>query len=243
MAEPRLTTTARGTLVAAAVSGVLYGLGAMLPQVDGPDVETATASQIRAFLAENDSSIRIAAAGAVVAMVLILVFTVSVARLIRLREPGSPLADLVVAGGVLVAIWHWVVVAASWSTLVQRLDGTDLATVDDATLRGWYGLSNFGHLFGDLGMVGMVAVVGGGSLAALRTGILGRWLAWLGLVVSGCGLLGTLAVVLALHGPSNIWLVAIFGWFIWVLASGVTCGLRARKERKTGAATVAVDAI
>jgi hypothetical protein len=224
-------TAARGALVAAAVSGVLYAAGAFVPQVDGPPVETATADQIRTFLSDNDTAIRVAAAGSALAMVLILVFTVSLARLIRLREPGSAFADLVLGGGILVALWHWVMVAGTSSTLVQELDGTDLATVDDATLRGWYGLTNFAHLFGDLGMIGMVAVVGGASVAALRSGLVARWTAWLGLVITTCGLLGTLGITLAASALSNFWFGGIFGWFLWILVVGLTCARRAMRSR------------
>ena len=172
----------RGALLAAAISGLLYVLLVFVPQVDGPPVETASADQIRSFLADNDTGLRASATAGALAIALVLVFTVSLARLIRSRSAGSPLADLVVAGGALVALWHWLVVAGASLTLVQTLDGTDLATVDDATLRGWYGLTNFTHLFADLGMVAMATVMAATSMAALRTGIFPRWLGWLGLV-------------------------------------------------------------
>ena len=237
------STAARGALVAAAVSGVLYAAGAFLSQMSGPPVETATADQIRSFLADNDTTIRVTAAGSTVAMVLVMVFTVSLARLIRLREPGSAVADLVVGGGVLVALWHWVVVAGTSSTLVQALDGTDLATVNDATLRGWYGLTNFTHLFGDLGMIGMVVVVGGASISAVRTGLFARWTAWLGLFIAACGLLGTLGITLAVPSLSNVWFGGIFGWFLWIFIVGVTCGRRAIRSRALDVApAVSVDA-
>ena len=107
-----------------------------VPQVDGPPVETASADQIRSFLTLNNTSgLRASATAGALAIPLILIFTVSLARLIRSRSAGSPLADLVVGGGVLVAVWHWLVVAVASTTLVQALDGTRLATVDDATLR------------------------------------------------------------------------------------------------------------
>ena len=39
--------SSRGALLAILISGILYGLVAFVPQVDGPPVETATAAQIR----------------------------------------------------------------------------------------------------------------------------------------------------------------------------------------------------
>jgi hypothetical protein len=218
----------RGALLAAAISGAVYFLIAFVPQLDSPPVETATAAQIRSFLTEHDSGVRILATAGMLAMPLVLVFTVSLARLIRGRSPRSPLADLVVGGGVLVAVWHWLVVAGTSTTLVQALDGTDLATVDDATLRGWYGLSNLTHIFADLGMVAIATVMAATSIAALRTRLFARWLGWLGLILATGGAIGTIGITTASSPLANIWFLGIFGWWLWALIVAVTCGLRLR---------------
>jgi hypothetical protein len=204
-----------------------------VPQVDGPPVETASADQIRSFLANNDTGIRASATAGALAMALVLVFAVSLARLIRRRSGGSPLADLVVVGGALVALWHWLVVAGTSLTLVQTLDGTDLASVDDATLRGWYGLTNLTHLFADLGMIPMAMVMAATSLSALRTGLFARWLAWLGLVFAVGGAIGTVGITIASNPLSNVWFVGIFGWWAWALMLAVTCGLRLRSRAES----------
>ena len=224
------TSGERGTLLAAAISGVLYVLFVFVPQVDGPPVETASADQIRSFLAGNGSGLRGIATASAVAIPLILVFTVSLARLIRSRSQGSPLADLVVGGGVLVAMWHWLVVAVTSTTLVQALDDTKLTTVNDATLRGWYGLQNFSHLFADLGMAAMATVMAATSIAALRTRLFPRWLGWLGLIFATGGAVGTLGITMAWRPLSNVWLLGIFGWWIWSLTIAATCGLKLRRS-------------
>ena len=230
----------RGPLLATAISGLLYVLLVFVPQVDGPPVETASADQIRSFLADHDTGLRASATAGALAIALVLVFTVSLARLIRSRSAGSALADLVVGGGVLVALWHWLVVAGDSLTLVQTLDGTNLATVDDATLRGWYGLSNFTHLFADLGMVAMATVMAATSIAALRTGLFPRWQGWLGLVLAAGGAIGTVGITIAWGPLSNVWFVGIFGWWVWTLMLAVTCGLRLRPRtrRATSDATL-----
>jgi hypothetical protein len=77
----------RDALLAAAVSGILYFiLGWVIPP-DGPPVETASAAQIRVFLAEHHSMLRLGALVGAVAIPTVLVFTVSLARLIRSRLP------------------------------------------------------------------------------------------------------------------------------------------------------------
>ena len=222
----------RGTLLAAAISGGLYFLGAFVPQVDGPPVETAGADQIRSFLAAHDSGLRVLAAAGALAIPLVLVFTTSLARLIRAQLPGSQLADLVVGGGVLVAVWHWVVIAGTSTTLVQALDGYDLARVDDATLRGWYGLSNFTHLFADLGMAGIATVMAAASIAILRTHLVARWVGWLGVICAAGGLLGTLGIATAWVPLADIWFLGLFGWWLWILIVAVSCALRLRHARR-----------
>lgn len=222
-------------LIAAAISGILYFLGAFVPQNDGPPVETAGADQIRSFLAAHDAGIRVGAAAAALAIPLILVFTTSLARLIRAQIPGSQLADLVVAGGVLVAVWHWLVMAGTSMTLVQRLDGYDLARVDDATLRGWYGISNFAHVFADLGMAGIATVMGAASIAILRTRFVARWLGWLGIVLAAAGAIGTIGVMIAWGPLANFWFAGIFGWWFWLLAVAIGCAVRLRRSRRQAA--------
>lgn len=220
----------RSTLLAAAISGLLYFFVALVPQVDGPDVETATADQIRAFLSTHDGSLRTLAVANALAIALVVVFSTSVARLIRSRDDRSQLADLVVAGGILVAVWHWIVVAGTAMTVVQALDGTDLASVDDATLVGWYGISNFTHLFADLGMLGIATVMASASVAIVRTGLLARWVGWLGIVLAAGGALGTLGITSAWVPLADVWFVGIFGWWAWVLIVAVGCGVRARRH-------------
>lgn len=231
----------RGALLAVAISGLLYVLGVFVPQVDGPPVETASADQIRSFLADNDTGLRASATAGAIAIALVLVFTVSLARLIRRRSPGSPLADLVVVGGAGVALWHWLVVAGASLTLVQTLDGTDLATVDDATLRSWYGLTNFTHFFADLGMVAMATVMAATSIAALRTGLFSRWLGWLGLVLATGGAIGTIGITLAWGPLSNVWFVGLFGWWVWALMLAVTCALRLRSSARRATSDAALS--
>ena len=220
----------RGALRAAAISGALYVVVAFAPQVDGPPVESASAAQIRTFLDAHGAEMRVLATAMALAIPLVLVFTASLARLIRSRAAGSALADLVVGGGVLVAVWHWVVVAGNSTTLVQSLDGTDLATVDDTTLRGWYGLSNFTHILADLGMPAIALVMAAASIAALRTGLLARWMGWFGLILAAGGAVGTIGITVAWKPLAGVWFIGIFGWWIWTLMIAITCGLGLRRS-------------
>ena len=224
-------------------SGLAYAVGALAaPQVDGPPVETATATQIRGFLGANDTALRASALGTVAAAVLATVFAAALAALVRRRLTGSAYPELILAGGVLIAVWHWVTAAVTGTTLVQSLDGTDLAAVDDATLRSWYAAGNIAHLFGDFSMIGIGITMGTASLAALRIRFVPRWIAIVGLVAAACGLLGMAGLAVAWLPLADVWFGGIFGWFAWVLAVSVAIGLRLVRERRRAPVTEPLQA-
>jgi hypothetical protein len=225
-------TAEHGVLLAGAISGIFYFVVAWARPPDGPGVETATAAEIRAFLSENGTALRLGALVGALAIPTVLVFTVCVARLVRRRLPGSVLADLITAGGVLIAVLHWLVAATAGMTLVQALDGTDLATVDDATLRSWYGLANLSHFLFDLGLAPVALVMVASSVAGLRAGFLPRWLSWLGLAFGTAGALGTAGVAIAWKPLALPWFGGLAGWVLWTLLVGVTLGLRWRRLRR-----------
>jgi hypothetical protein len=225
----------RGALLAAAVTGIAYFLLGLVTPPDGPPVETATAAQIRAFLVDNSAALRIGALVGTLAIPTVLVFTAALARLVRTRLPGSMHGDLIIAGGVLVAALHWLVAATASMTLVQDLDGTDLTTVDDTILRGWYGLTNLSHFLFDLGMAPIVLVMVAFSIAALRTGLVPRWLCWLGLAVGTAGALGTAGLTVAWKPLALPWFGGLFGWMLWTLMVGLVLGLRRYRMSRNSA--------
>jgi uncharacterized protein DUF4386 len=222
----------RGALLAAAISGILYFiLGWVIPP-DGPPVETASAAQIRVFLAENHSVLRLGALVGAMAIPTMLVFTVSLARLLRSRLPGSMPPELITGGGILIAALHWLLAGTASMTLVQVLDGTDLAAVDDTTLQGWYGLANQTHFLFDLGMAAIALVMLAFSIAALRVGLLPRWLCWLGLAFGASGAVGTAGVAVAWKPLAWAWFGGFYGWVLWTLMLGLVLGLRWRQVRR-----------
>jgi hypothetical protein len=227
--------TDRGARLAAAGSAAVFLLLAGIGGTPtGPPVETATAAQIRAYLEQNDTSIRAAALGTALLVPTLLVFTAALARLVRNRLPGSLLADLVIGAGVLVVLRLWLSGAADAMTLVQRLDRTDLSDVDDATLRGWYGTTNFMHFFSDLWAAPIAVLVVAFSLAALRGRLVARWLAWAGLVVGASAAVGTVGVAVASRTLAWGWFGGLFGWVVWTVAVGAALGIRAVRTRRAG---------
>ena len=77
-----------------------------------------TAAQIRVFLGEHHAALRLGALAGAAAIPIVLVFTVSLARLVRSRQPGSMLPELITGGGILIAALHWLLAATASMTLV-----------------------------------------------------------------------------------------------------------------------------
>jgi hypothetical protein len=222
-------------LTAALAALAFLGVSLAGSPVQGPPVETATAAQIRDHLTRNAGAVRLEAVGTALVVPTLLVFAAALACLVRNRLPASPLADVVLGAGVLVVLRLWLSGAVDTVTMVQQLDGTDLADVDDDVLRGWYGATGLLHFFSDLWLVCVAAMVAAFSLAALRAAIVPRWLAWLGLAVAASGAVGTAGVAVASQPVSTAWFGGIFGWVVWTVAVGIALGVRWVRVRRAPA--------
>jgi hypothetical protein len=102
--------------------------------------------------------------------------------------------------------------------------------VDDAMLRGWYGLNGVLHLLGDLQMGLIAVVVGAFAIAALRGRLLPRWLAWAGVAITGAAVLGTAGVTLGWDPLYGFWFGGQYGWVLWYPAAGIALALRGRRR-------------
>jgi hypothetical protein len=228
--EPR---TARGAALTTAIAGPLFLLLAFAMPADGPPVATATAAQIRAYALEQATALRIGTLAGVASVVVVLVLTAAFAQVVRAALPDSMLADLGAGAGYLLAgALLLTITAAAVPTLLPGLIGTELSGVDDAVLRGWYGINGFLHLLGDLQMGLIAVVVGTSALAAVRGRFLPRWLAWLGVAIAAAAALGTAGVTLGWEPLYGFWFGGQYGWVLWYPAAGIALGLRERRRSR-----------
>ncbi len=237
--HPNVPLAAPGTsgdglaALVAAISGLLLLATSFVQPPDGPTVGSATAAQVRAFATDNDTALRAAATAGIIAFVLVVVFTAALARIVRARLPGSILASLVAAGGILVGMMLWLNTAAtSMTVLLPDLIDTELARVDDTTVLSWYGLTGFTHFLGDLVMAPIALTMSAFSIAALAGGLLPRWLAWLGLAFAASGVVGTVGITTGSGVLYAFWFGGLFGWALWILLVSITEGLRWRRTRR-----------
>ncbi|MGK5683522.1 hypothetical protein [Actinoplanes sp. URMC 104] len=219
----------RRPCLAAAVSGILFFLGAWLVPAEGPSPATATAAQIRDHVAANDVALRVGAAAELAGVVLFVVFVAAVAQLIRNRRPASLLAGLFLAGGLLLAV-HYLLMAVvdGMLRLLPGLIGVRLDEIDDATLRGWYALGGVTHFLGDLAMAPTALVLAAAALAAF----LPRWLTWATALVAASAVIGTVGIVTAWSALYPFWFGGQFGWALWIVTVAVVCAVRARRLRR-----------
>ncbi|HEY7274218.1 MAG TPA: hypothetical protein VH502_15915 [Actinoplanes sp.] len=227
----RKPRTARGAALTAAVAGPLFLLLGFAMPADGPPVGTATAAQIRVYALGQGTALRIGTLAGVAAVVVLLMLTAAFAQVVRSALPESMLADLGAgAGYVLAGAYLLTITAAAVPTLLPGLIGTELSAVDDAVLRGWYGLNGVLHLVGDLQMGLMAVVVGTFTIAALRGRLLPRWLSWLGAAITVSAIIGTVGVTLGWGPLYGFWFGGQFGWVLWYPAAGIALGLRERRR-------------
>ncbi len=123
-------------------------------------------------------------------------------RLRAAEGPGGRLTDVALGGGILAAVGLSTgAIALAAVSAGQSFGGTPLNTADVARFIPSIG---FGMILIP-GMFGAIALIDAVSIVIWRTGILPRWLAWLGFV---CGVLLLFGVVFLPVIALPVWLVA-----------------------------------
>jgi hypothetical protein len=232
--RPDQPAPGRGALAATGFAGLVFWITGLFSFPDGPPMATATAQQVRDHVTAQGTAMQVSALAGMVSLAAALVFVAALVRQVRDRLPASLLAEVVLASGLLVITYQWLVITAeALPRLLPNLIDSDLASVDDATLQGWYGMTSFTHFLGDLAVVPMIVLMGTYSLAARRGGLLPRWLTWAGLGLAGAGVLGIVGILAEVDVLYPFWFAALFGYFLWTLAVSVTCLVRLRHSGST----------
>jgi hypothetical protein len=124
-------------------------------------------------------------------------------RLRRAEGPDGRLANVALGGGVLLVALLWVGAAALAAIPAgQSLGGA--TAVSNADLARYLPSIGFGSIL-LFGMFGAIAMIDATSVVIMRTGVLPRWLAWLGFV---CGVVLLFGVVFLPVIALPIWLIA-----------------------------------
>jgi hypothetical protein len=194
------------TPVAGIAAGVtfIFGLAAAAnsPDSDDPD------AKILSWYADHGHRIGVIIGAFVLAFcgLFILWFASGLRQRLRLAEgPEGRLANVALGGGVLCVAMLWVGGAALAAVPAgESIGGAPLSNADVAR---FFPSLGFGSIL-IFSMFGAIALIDATSVVIMRTGVLPRWLAWLGFV---CG-------VALLFGVAFLPVIALP---IWLIASGI----------------------
>ena len=180
----------------------IFGLAAT---ADSPDNSDSNA-KIIAWYADHGHRIGIIIGAFILAFcgLFLLWFASGLRQRLRLAEgPEGRLANVALGGGVLLVALLWVGAAALAAIPAQQSFGGGPA-LSDADLGRFLPSVGFGSIL-LFGMFGAIALIDATSIVIMRTGVLPRWLGWLGFV---CGVVLLFGVVFLPVIALPIWLIA-----------------------------------
>lgn len=223
-------------LLVVAVAALAVAVAGFVSPPDGADLTSADASGVRRWFADNAAGLHAAGVGTTVAAIGLIVVAAGVAALVRRHLAGSMLPELMVAGSVGTAFVLLVDLAAgSVGLLLPGLVGSSPGDVDDAVVVGWVAVAGVTHLLSDLQVAFLAVTILAGSLAALRLGLVNRWLCYAGLVVGVAAVLGTASILLGVSALYPFWFVAVFGLYASMLVLSVSAFLARRRTARLSA--------
>jgi hypothetical protein len=194
------------TPVAGIAAGLtfIFGLAAAANSPDSDDSD----AKILSWYADHGHRIGVIIGAFILAFcgLFILWFASGLRQRLRLAEgPEGRLANVALGGGVLCAAMLWVGGAALAAVPAgESIGGSPLSNADVAR---FFPSLGFGSIL-IFSMFGAIALIDATSVVIMRTGVLPRWLAWLGFV---CG-------VTLLFGVAFLPVIALP---IWLIASGI----------------------
>jgi hypothetical protein len=195
---------------------------------NGPDNDDSNA-KIVAWYADHGHRVGVIVGAFILAFfgLFLLWFTAGVRERLRAAEgPGGRLGDVALGGGILcvAAIWVGAAALAAIPAGVSLGGSPDLTNADLARFLPSVG---FGAIL-LFGMFGAIALIDAVSIVIWRTGVLPRWLAWLGFA---CGVILLFGVVFLPMIALPIWLIATS---IVLLRTGSTATEPAAPATPTG---------
>jgi hypothetical protein len=212
----------------AAACGLLYPLGIVIgdDNINGageaPDLNSSI-GEVNDYLgraadASANGSYWIGRGIGVLAFVALLVFTVYVARSIRVREGSGGLLSGMALGGGLTAVALGLLAAIAQFAAVGRAD----EGIDPEVARALFDLSTIAFV---LTWLPLAVLIGSVAVAGIRNGILSRWVSIAGGIVAAALLAGLAAL------PADAAYMAMVLSWLWFIAAGIVLIRRAGVER------------
>jgi uncharacterized protein DUF4386 len=191
------------TPLAGFAAAVTFVVGVILAS-NSPDNKDPDA-KVLSFYAKHSNRVGIIVGAYVLVFFALFLIWFAAGLRQRLRGaegPGGRLTDVALGGGILSAVGIAVGgIALASVSAGQSFGGSPLHTADIARYLASFG---FGMIL-IVGMFGAIALIDAVSIVIMRTGVLPRWLGWLGFV---CGVLLLFGVVFLPMIALPVWLIA-----------------------------------
>lgn len=203
----------------------LVSIGTFAPEVS-PEAGSTTAAQIRRYAADNAGTIRVNTLASLICVGLLLFFVAGLAQLVREARRGW-------IGPVILVSLSAVVAAQMMSlTAVTSIFGLpdQLSEVSDTTVITMYDVSAVAQWLFTLTVAApCMVLVATYSWLALRHRLMARWASWAGLAIAAAG--AATIVGLALPSPVDLFVIVLFGWWLWPLLVSGALGVRWLRRR------------
>jgi hypothetical protein len=204
----------------------VVSIGTFAPE-SSPDAGTATATQIRNYATDNAFTLRLNTLASLICVGLLVVFVASLARQVREVRPHT------VAPGVLVALSALIGAQTLYLTAVTSIfaRSDQLAEASDATVVTMYDAAAIAQWVYTLTVAApCMLLVATYAWLALRHKLVARWVSWGGFAIAVAG--AATLVGLALPASAvDLFVVVLFGWWLWPLAVGGALGVRWLRTR------------
>ena len=219
----------RRLLARTAVIGIamfVVGFGTFAPE-SSPEAGSSTAAQIRNFAAENAGTIRLNTLCSIILVVLLVFFVACLAQQVR-ETRGATAASFVLVA--LSALGSAGMMALAAATSIFGLP-EQLAMVSDMTVVTMYDFAAVAQWLYTLTVVGpCMVLVATYSWLALRLKLMARWVSFAGFAIVAAGAF-TLASLTLPDSGIDIFVIVLFGWWLWPLAVGGAVGVRWLRTR------------
>jgi hypothetical protein len=204
----------------------VVGIGTFAPE-SSPEPGRATAAEIRQFAADNAGTIRLNTLSSIISLGLLVFFVACLAQRVREIRPATTAAPALVALGAVIAAELLYLTAA---TSIFGMND-QLAKVSDTSVVNMYDGAAVAQWLYTLTVAGpCMLLIATYSWIALRHRLMVRWVPWAGFVLAAAGAF-TLVSITVPASQVDLFVVVLFGWWLWPLAVGGAFGVRWLRTR------------
>jgi hypothetical protein len=221
---PSRRLTGRTALIGLALFAV--SLGTFAPD-SSPDAGSATATQIRRYAIENAGTLRLNTLTSLICVGLVVFFVACLAQQVRMVRPGST------APNVLVGLIALIAAETMYLTAVNSLFAvpSQLADASEGAVVTFYQFAAVAQWLYTLTVAApCMILVATYSWLALRHRLIARGVAWASLALAATGV-ATLVSLTLPASEVDLFVILLFGWWLWPLAIGGALGVRWMRTR------------